>query len=1309
MEPAAQREFIRDNMDADLQFILGESGVTLGTQVAIARHYGSLRKFSALGDDRASIRTSCLQDFAIPGDTPESRAQTASVVAAWETAREYMAKEVELKAEAKVLGQPRVLQIHERQAMIRAVEAVHGSLNDSETLSSDYLSIKAEESECNEPTAAPLDEILSKHASANSQIQSAVDSSGHIRVTRTKTKSKMPSSTEEYRKVMKVEMYAWLCMASRYKAKHWLHGLTATPFLKFTEFILGDRVYGLQIPSSSQEGTSQQKVRPDWTVILAFEYKLRKEAMKRVQEGHTLADALEAVIKDPDLKEAYFTTPMALRASMPESQPYKYQRFGNKGGFGGFNNKGNFGSSFGKGKGKNVKGKSKGCEIAASFRGFFILEHPEDLGTVQGEQPGSIWQWDELLDLIPKLNAVTFAIHQCMFGGLTPKPTRFLTNLHVDDKRCYMSLPKFDKSGFYVGPLPRFCGHEHSHKLIGKTASKWNTAPSASYPPGLCRFLASIILSCGGGSLKNAGTSASSSGNAQLGHRKRDVIQASLEQPAQKKQRTLEKGESPFSADKGESSSSAPLAECIRCDSRSDERECEAVPKPAGDVEQTVASEQFDMAACCNSGRPIEVEWDQKQRGFVDGFGLCSPCRWKPSRRGARRTPSMVKLADDTFQILAQAVQEAIGDVRREAFKLVTGKLVQSPFSEDCLKRVRSKWFQLLKDPGDAALLDEGQPFFLRALSQWLTQFEDPDAFWLVDAEDSFATGVYVGVGRPLPRSPQVFPPKLKHRKLDPTGFQPIADNYASAQVSAKELEEKFLEEEALGRMHPSKVGILRQEYGDNLRIASMAAITKPDGSVRPLHDATHSVMVNHEILYQDKIDCPGPAEIASIVREATETMEAPFCVSADIKAAHRLVKVRRADWGFLCCRADSTSDTVWVNHTGTFGVSSAPFWWAKLAGLLGRFVGYMFHQRWMMQMIYVDDLHGVFVGPQKFLFLWIWVLAYELAGTPFGYHKFKGGYASEFVGFHIRYDQAEVGISVKRGDWLMSWIKDVRTNRYVVTARDFAEFLGRLGFISQLITWLKPRLAPLFAWSAVTAKGTVGRLPDTIIITLEYIEAELAKETYLVSTKRPVVLPGERFRTDAKCTDTYVVLAGWEMETGRWFSLRLSAEQVPFLFKPDRGSQWASTSAELLATLTALHTFGWLAPCKERKTLDVIFAGTDNSANESLSVKRSTTKWPLMGINMQLSSSLAAARLTLGLRWRPREQNTEADQLTNEDYTGFSEDLRVLVSWDDLDLPILKMLLKTRDDFVEAREREKEVAKRDPQKTKKRFDKTPW
>ena len=108
-------------------------------------------------------------------------------------------------------------------------------------------------------------------------------------------------------------------------------------------------------------------------MILAFEQKLRKEAMKKVHNGHILADALEAVVRDPDLKEAYFTTPMALRASMPESQPYKYQRFGNKGSFGGKQFTNNT-----KGKGKGFKGKSKGKPMDPRLKGLNLAWRTPD-------------------------------------------------------------------------------------------------------------------------------------------------------------------------------------------------------------------------------------------------------------------------------------------------------------------------------------------------------------------------------------------------------------------------------------------------------------------------------------------------------------------------------------------------------------------------------------------------------------------------------------------------------------------------------------------------------------------------------------------------------------------------------------------------------------------------------------------------------------------------------------------------------------------------------------------------------------------
>ena len=36
-----------------------------------------------------------------------------------------------------------------------------------------------------------------------------------------------------------------------------------------------------------------------------------------------------------------------------------------------------------------------------------------------------------------------------------------------------------------------------------------------------------------------------------------------------------------------------------------------------------VPIDSFDMQACLNRGHPMVVEWDGRERDFIDGFGLC--------------------------------------------------------------------------------------------------------------------------------------------------------------------------------------------------------------------------------------------------------------------------------------------------------------------------------------------------------------------------------------------------------------------------------------------------------------------------------------------------------------------------------------------------------------------------------------------------------------------------------------------------------------------------------------------------------------
>lgn len=336
------------------------------------------------------------------------------------------------------------------------------------------------------------------------------------------------------------------------------------------------------------------------------------------------------------------------------------------------------------------------CFIAIQHGGWFLLEHPEDLGVVNGEVPGTIWQWEDIHNLFTWCDGFTCAIHQCHFGAPTSKPTRLMSNVVLQDSRCHKGFPQFDSTFRYLGPLPKSCGHVHADKLVGKQNNQWKTGPSAAYPPGMCAFIADAIFTACAASGGGSENRTPKVGNVQSNPK-------GLPESAQCNSVQCNSNQTHTAVDSGDPSS----------------RSQDNPPVTAAGSDDCV----FTMDACLNSGHPIKVEWDGLERDFIDGFGLCSPTRWPPVSRGVRRTSEMKGLAAATFELLSNVVHECIPDLRLAAFELVTGKFQGSPFSDDVLKELRQRWANLLRDPVDALVIDDGQPFLLRGLAQWLSAF----------------------------------------------------------------------------------------------------------------------------------------------------------------------------------------------------------------------------------------------------------------------------------------------------------------------------------------------------------------------------------------------------------------------------------------------------------------------------------------------------------------------------------------------------------------------------------------------------------
>ena len=129
----------------------------------------------------------------------------------------------------------------------------------------------------------------------------------------------------------------------------------------------------------------------------------------------------------------------------------------------------------------------------------------------------------------------------------------------------------------------------------------------------------------------------------------------------------------------------------------------------------------------------------------------------------------------------------------------------------------------------------------------------------------------------------------MKEPSYDETDWDLTMDNYfrGSEQEAEKILEEHFREEELEGRMTPVSEKEAQKQYpGTALRIAAQGILDKPDGGHRIIHDGTHGVRLNNEIQVLDRLENPGPRELATIMRASSEVGErVVFSVSADSKS----------------------------------------------------------------------------------------------------------------------------------------------------------------------------------------------------------------------------------------------------------------------------------------------------------------------------------------------------------------------------------------------------------------------------------------
>ena len=289
-----------------------------------------------------------------------------------------------------------------------------------------------------------------------------------------------------------------------------------------------------------------------------------------------------------------------------------------------------------------------------------------------------------------------------------------------------------------------------------------------------------------------------------------------------------------------------------------------------------------------------------------------------------------------------------------------------------------------------------------------------------------YAQGIRVGPGVRMPRLPAIY--KQKKRWRIPEQPYPLdylespqdegvnwRRNYSSLEQWKDKALEVLHDQAARGQVLILPEHEARRRYPD-LVVASLGAIRKdkPNGEVtaRVLFDGTHGLSVNRRTRIRNQERSPKAADLKRALREKANRGERTFALSADVSEAHRQVPVHPQDWHLLGCQVVPGAD-VFIHTVGTFGVSSASYYWSRVAGSIGRLAQYLVGKlstSW--HMLVADDFKLECGGPRYGMGLIIFFVLCSTCGVPLSWSKTAGGDSLVWVGFEILLRSYSLGLS---------------------------------------------------------------------------------------------------------------------------------------------------------------------------------------------------------------------------------------------------------------------------------------------------------
>ena len=193
-------------------------------------------------------------------------------------------------------------------------------------------------------------------------------------------------------------------------------------------------------------------------------------------------------------------------------------------------------------------------------------------------------------------------------------------------------------------------------------------------------------------------------------------------------------------------------------------------------------------------------------------------------------------------------------------------------------------------------------------------------------------------------------------------------------------------------------------------------------------------------------------------------------------------------DWRFLVCQVCKGS-TVYVTTVGTFGITSASYFWNRVAAIcrISQHVVADSAATWLML---VADDYPLEAGGQEYRFdLMTFFIVCSIVGVPLSWNKTSGGETVTCVGFELLHRARQLGISQRRADWFRKWTTEVASSSSVHMT-SFEEGLGRVMRGHWSVRGLF--LGPLCRFMSLHPRDSVRAVPPNVSFFLRHLAAQI-------------------------------------------------------------------------------------------------------------------------------------------------------------------------------------------------------------------------